>query len=56
MDAPRLLYDFAQETHPLPDSAVAGASLVSADMAQGTAERGEKLDDAAAVSLVSVRA
>jgi len=41
---------------PLAESVLAGASLVSVDMARTVAEREEKLDDAAAESLVSVRA
>jgi len=45
-----------QDAGPLTDSVIAGASLVSVDMAEIVKERKEKLDDAAAVSLVSVRA
>ena len=48
------LHFLTQGTDPLLESTVTGASLVTADMAQTMAERGEKLEDAAAVSLVSV--
>jgi len=52
----RLFNVLTQDIGPLAESVLAGASLVSVDMARTVAEREEKLDDAAAESLVSVRA